>query len=69
MFRLPLKGCDMKRFEYKLIFERSAHDSVAAANKLTSTEGWRISQVVPLPDGRVMLVLEREVEDKVTATS
>ena len=52
----------MKRFEYKLIFERSPNDSVAAANKLTSTEGWRISHVVPLPDGRVMLILEREIE-------
>ena len=52
----------MKRFEYKLIFERSPNDSVAAANKLTSTEGWRISHVVPLPDGRVMLILERELE-------
>lgn len=51
----------MKRFEYKLIFERSPNDSVAAANKLTSTEGWRISHVVPLPDGRVMLILEREI--------
>lgn len=51
----------MKRFEYKLIFERSPNDSVAAANKLTTTEGWRISHVVPLPDGRVMLILEREV--------
>jgi len=51
----------MKRYEYKLIFERSPNDSVAAANKLTSTEGWRISHVVPLPDGRVMLILEREV--------
>jgi hypothetical protein len=52
----------MKRFEYKLIFERSPNDSVAAANKLTNTEGWRISHVVPLPDGRVMLILERELE-------
>jgi len=52
----------MKRFEYKLIFERSPNDSVAAANKLTSTEAWRISHVVPLPDGRVMLILEREIE-------
>ena len=52
----------MRRFEYKLIFERSPNDSVAAANKLTSTEGWRISHVVPLPDGRVMLILEREIE-------
>lgn len=52
----------MKRFEYKLIFERSPNDSVAAANKLTSIEGWRISHVVPLPDGRVMLILEREME-------
>ena len=52
----------MKRFEYKLIFERAPNDSVAAANKLTSTEGWRISHVVPLPDGRVMLILEREIE-------
>ena len=52
----------MQRFEYKLIFERSPNDSVAAANKLTSTEGWRISHVVPLPDGRVMLILEREIE-------
>ncbi len=52
----------MKRYEYKLIFERSPNDSVAAANKLTSTQGWRISHVVHLPDGRVMLVLEREVE-------
>ncbi len=52
----------MKRFEYKLIFERSPNDSVAAANKLTSTEGWHISHVVPLPDGRVMLILEREIE-------
>jgi len=52
----------MKRFEYTLIFERSPNDSVAAANKLTSTQGWRISHVVPMPDGRVMLVLEREVE-------
>ena len=52
----------MKRYEYKLIFERSPNDSVAAANKLTSTQGWRISHVVPLPDGRVMLILEREVE-------
>jgi hypothetical protein len=52
----------MKRYEYKLIFERSPNDSVAAANKLTSTPGWRISHVVPLPDGRVMLILEREVE-------
>ncbi len=52
----------MKRFEYTLIFERSPNDSVAAANKLTSTGGWRISHVVPMPDGRVMLVLEREVE-------
>ena len=51
----------MKRYEYKLIFERSPNDSVAAANKLTSTEDWRISHVVPLPDGRVMLILEREV--------
>ncbi len=51
----------MKRYEYKLIFERSPNDSVAAANKLTSTGGWRISHVVPLPDGRVMLILEREV--------
>ena len=51
----------MRRFEYKLIFERSPNDSVAAANKLTSTEGWRISHVVPLPDGRVMLILEREI--------
>lgn len=52
----------MKRYEYKLIFERSPNDSVAAANKLTTTEGWRISHVVPLPDGRVMLILEREIE-------
>jgi hypothetical protein len=52
----------MKRYEYKLIFERSPNDSVAAANKLTSTEAWRISHVVPLPDGRVMLILEREIE-------
>ena len=52
----------MKRFEYKLIFERSPNDSVAAANKLTSTEAWRISHVVPLPDGLVMLILEREIE-------
>ena len=52
----------MKRFEYTLIFERSPNDSVAAANKLTSTQGWRISHVIPMPDGRVMLVLEREVE-------
>lgn len=52
----------MKRFEYKLIFERSPNDSVAAANKLTTTENWRISHVVPLPDGRVMLILEREIE-------
>ena len=62
----------MKRFEYNLIFERSPHDSVAAANKLTSTEGWRISHVVHMPDGRVMLVLEREIElaeDKATSTS
>ena len=59
----------MKRFEYNLIFERSPNDSVAAANKLTSTQGWRISHVVPMPDGRVMLVLEREVEDKVTPAS
>jgi len=51
----------MKRFEYKLIFERSPNDSVAAANKMTTTESWRISHVVPLPDGRVMLILEREV--------
>jgi hypothetical protein len=58
----------MKRYEYKLIFERSPNDSVAAANKLTSTQGWRISHVVHLPDGRVMLVLEREVEDKATPT-
>jgi hypothetical protein len=58
----------MKRYEYKLIFERSPNDSVAAANKLTSTQGWRISHVVPLPDGRVMLILEREVEDKATPT-
>ena len=52
----------MKRYEYKLIFERSPNDSVAAANKLTTTQTWRISHVVPLPDGRVMLILEREVE-------
>jgi len=52
----------MKRYEYKLIFERSPNDSVAAANKLTSTQCWRISHVVPLPDGRVMRILEREVE-------
>jgi hypothetical protein len=52
----------MKRFEYKLIFERSPNDSVAAANKLTTTESWRISHVVPLPDGRVMLILEREID-------
>ncbi len=52
----------MRQFEYKLIFERSPNDSVAAANKLTSTEGWRISHVVPLPDGRVMLILEREID-------
>jgi hypothetical protein len=52
----------MKRYEYKLIFERSPNDSVAAANKLTSAQDWRISHVVPLPDGRVMLILEREVE-------
>ena len=59
----------MRLFEYKLIFERSPNDSVSAANKLTSTQGWRISHVVPIPDGRVMLVLEREMEDKTTATS
>jgi hypothetical protein len=58
----------MKRFEYTLIFERSPNDSVTAANKLTSTQGWRISHAVPMPDGRVMLVLEREVEDKATPT-
>ena len=52
----------MKRFEYKLSCARSPNDSVAAATTLPTTESWRISHVVPLPDGRVMLILEREVE-------